>query len=120
MPRKVGTGRKGRAAKPACHGPPTKRARHCETAPGKHGALKKLPQLLDGQVAGNLTSLLGTFVDDISPEVKADICDQSVACGHELARLEMVAHQQQESQHQNHIGTPAGLINTFHVPHTYS
>jgi hypothetical protein len=109
MPRKNGIIRR---TKP-CHGrPPTKRARHNENgAPVRQGVPTDANmQLLEE--AGKTTSLLAS-VDDMAPELKARIYQESETYGQQLAYQEMQnlkQHQEQQEllQHQNTDATGGG------------
>jgi hypothetical protein len=85
MPRRNGISRR---TKP-CHGrPPTKRARHNESgAPVRQGIPTDANMQLLEEV-GKTTSLL-TSVDDIAPELKARIYEESLTYGQQLAYQEM-------------------------------
>jgi hypothetical protein len=94
MPRRNGIGRR---TKPCHGGPPTKRARHNESGtPGRQGVTTDANmQLLEE--AGKTKSLLA-FVDDIAPELKVRIYEESEAYGQQLAYQEMVVSLKEHHQ----------------------
>jgi hypothetical protein len=107
MPRnKKGFGRRGKASKPDnCEPPSTKTARQSA------GGVRDGDQLGEKEVGGKTTTPVLASVEDISPELKAATCKQSVASGQELARQHL-NHQQQECTgllQQHHIQEPGAL-----------